>query len=31
LKDIPPAAEFPKEISASIEAAENFIFVLSPD
>ena len=31
LKDIPPAADFPKEISASIEAAENFIFILSPD
>ena len=30
-EDIPPIAEWPKEISAAIEAAQAFVFVISPD
>jgi hypothetical protein len=30
-QDIPPTAEWLKEIFASIEAADNFLFVVSPD
>ncbi len=29
--DIPPAADFPPEVEAGIEAADSFAFVLSPD
>jgi WD40 repeat protein len=30
-EDIPPAAEWPKEIDEGIEASDNFLFVISPD
>jgi hypothetical protein len=30
-RNIPPTAEWLKEIFASIEAADNFLFVISPD
>jgi WD40 repeat protein len=30
-EDIPPAAEWPKEIDEGIEGSDNFLFVISPD